>query len=190
MQRIASTTLLVALALVQGCGGGDGEGPPATAGEPLASSPAPTDTPAPSASQATGIRLSKEHSSVRAPAGWKRGHALVSDERDADGPDGLSYLSLSEIEAFGSTMDARELGRTRVHSSVFPNPPKLLPVAELDGRPAYHVAGFVTPHRYVEEFGAITDDRIVSVLFSFDKRVPESERERVVGEVVPTFRWK
>ena len=114
----------------------------------------------------------------------------VSDEQDADSPDHLSYITLAEIEAFGSAMSAAELGRTRVGSGVSPRAPKLLPEAELDGAPVYHVAGFVSADQYLEEFGAIRNDRIVTLTFSFNRQVPPSEREDVVARVLPTFRWK
>jgi hypothetical protein len=183
MRRLAVLAGLAALALVSGCGGTDDAPPPA------ASSPSESTT-SPTADVASGLRLTKPDATVVAPEGWTKGRALVSDEVAADSPDGLSYLTLAEIEAFGSTQGAEELGHTRVESSLFKTPPKLLPVTELDGVPVYHVAGFVTADRYLEEFGAIRNDRIVTLAFSFNEKVPAAERAQVVEQVLPTFEWR
>lgn len=189
MRRIAVPAALAALTLAAGCGGGDETTDPPTS--PTASSPgAPASSASASADVATGIELVKQDATVVAPEGWTKARSLVSDEVGADSPDNLSFMTLSEIEAFGSTQSAEELGHTRVESSLFKTPPKLLPVTELDGVEVYHVAGFVTSDRYVEEFGAIRNDRIVSLAFSFNEKVPASERKRVVAQVLPTFSWK
>src|SRR4051794_27952380 len=177
MRRVAAPALLVAIALVSGCGG---DHPATTSATPTSEESSP-GSPHPSADVASGIRLSRPNSAVTAPEGWTHGRRLVSDEDDADSPDHLSYLSLAEIEAFGSTMSAAELGRTRVESSVSPRPPRQLPEAELDGAPVYHVAGFVSADQYLEEFGAIRNDRVVTLTFSFNRQVPASEREDVVA---------
>lgn len=188
MRRVAVPALVVVLAAAAGCGGSDD---PAPAPSPTASGSTPaSEGSSPGGDAATGLRLDRPNSSVVVPEGWVKGRKQSSDAESADSPDHLAYVTLSEIEAFGSTADAEELGRTRVRSSIDPKPPKLMPVTELDGRPAYHVAGYVTDEQYIEEYGAISNDRIVSLLFAFNKRVPEQDRQDVIDQVLPTFRWK
>ena len=186
MRRIAVPAALAALALVSGCGGSDAPSP--------APSPSPSASTSPSdpgsSPGATGVRLTQPNSTVVAPEGWTRGRRIVSGETSADRPDHLAWVSLGEIEAFGSDQDAEQLGHTRIASDPSPRKPKLLPVAELDGRPAYHVAGWVGGSRYLDEYGAIWNDRIVSLVFSFNEKVPAAERRETVDQVLPTFAWK
>lgn len=187
MQRAAVPVLLLALGLgpLAGCSGSD-----ETSATPAAPRAPATSGASGSAHAATGIRLSKPEATVLAPEGWTRGRQLSSDEEAAEDPDSISFLTLSEIEAFGATLGADELGRTRIESSVLPRSLTVLPVAELDGVPVYHVAGFVSAERYLEEYGAIRNDRIVSLQLSFDREVSPADRRAVVDQVLPTFRWR
>ncbi|GAA1142313.1 hypothetical protein [Nocardioides aquiterrae] len=188
MRRTAVPAALAALALLAGCGGSDD---PAPTPAPSSGSTDPSGSASsPSADVATGIRLTQPNSTVVAPEAWTRGRTIVSGETSADSPDHLAWVSLGEIEAFGSDQDAEQLGHTRIASDPSPRKPKLLPVAELDGRPAYHVAGWVGGSRYIDEYGAIWNDRIVSLVFSFNEKVPAAERTQVVEQVLPTFQWK
>jgi hypothetical protein len=192
MRRTAVPAALAALALVSGCGGSDDPSPaPTTPTTTVATSPSSSGSEtSPGADAATGIRLTMRNSSVRAPETWTEGRDLTRYEVSADSPDTLSFITLGEIDAFGSTSDAAQLGRTRIASNIDEKPPKLLPVTELDGMPVYHVAGFVNDEEYLEEFGAIANDRIVTLTFSFNRRVPVTERKQVVAEVLPTFAWR
>ena len=56
--------------------------------------------------------------------------------------------------------------------------------------PVYHVAGLVNDEQYLEEYGAIRDDRIVTLTFSFNTRFPAGRRQQVVEQVLATFRWR
>ncbi|WP_395656939.1 hypothetical protein [Nocardioides sp.] len=180
-------SLVLAAGLLTGCSGSDD--PPSTAASSPSggsSSASPTDD----ASTASGPALTLPHSTVSAPAGWKDTRQIVRGKVAVRSADSASFISLGEIEAFGSTAGPEELGRNRLAAEVSPRKPELLAPATLDGVPAYHVAGFVSEREYLEEYGAIRDDRIVTLTFSFDKSVPEEERRAVVDEVLPTFRWR
>jgi hypothetical protein len=188
MRRIAVPAGLVALALLSGCGGSDpGPAPAPPSTTDASSSDGGTS---PTADVATGIRLTQPNSTVVAPEKWTRGRTIVSGETSADRPDHLAWMSLGEIEAFGSDQDAEQLGRTRIASAVGGKKPKLLPVTELDGRPVYHVAGWVDRTRFIDEYGAIWNDRIVSLVFSFNEKVPVADRKEIVDQVLPTFEWR
>lgn len=190
MRRTSILALPLVLALAQGCGGSDSdpaptgpESPTASVSESTSPSPSPTDV-------ATGIRLTMPNSTVRAPEGWVEGKEFTRNEEGADSPDSLSWISLGEIDAFGSQRSAEELARVRIEANLYPKAPKVLPVTELAGTPAYHIAGFVSDQQYIEEFGTIARDRIVTLTFSFNEKVPASERKRVVAQVLPTFEWR
>ena len=191
MRRTAVPAALAALALLTGCGGSDDPdpAPPPSSTGSTGSTPSGSAS-SPSADVATGIRLQQPNSTVVAPEGWVRGRTIVSGETSAHRPDHLSWVSLGEIEAFGSDQDAEQLGHTRVESELGGRKPKLLPVTELDGRPVYHVAGWVDPTRFIDEYGAIWNDRIVSLVFSFNDKVSVAERKQIVEQVLPTFEWK
>lgn len=188
MRRVVVPVVLGTLALLAGCGGSADPAPAPAPSSPSGSSVSPSVSP--STGVASGVDLVRPHSTVTAPSGWTRGRAISSDATAADSPDRLAYVELAEIEAFGSTMGAAELGRTRISSSIDARPPKLLPVAELDGVPVYHVAGLVNDEQYLEEYGAIRDDRIVTLTFSFNTRFPAGRRQQVVEQVLATFRWR
>ena len=44
--------------------------------------------------------------------------------------------------------------------------------------------------RYLEEYGAIRNDRIVSLQLSFETQVSPADRQAVIDQVLPTFRWR
>lgn len=191
MRRTSILALLLVLALAQGCGGSDSDPATPSPGSPTASvSESASSSPSPTADVATGIRLSMPNSTVRAPEGWTHGKDFTRNEEGANSPDSLSWIALGEIDAFGVQRSADELAQVRIEANLYPKAPKVLPVSELAGTPAYHVAGFVSDQQYIEEFGTIARDRIVTLTFSFNEKVPASERKQVVEQVLPTFAWK
>lgn len=191
MRTLATFALLLPLALATGCGGDEPGAGPTPSSTTSTASASPGDTPDPSPSDvASGLRVSMPNSSLRAPEGWVRGADLTRYEDEAESPDHLSYVTLGETPAFGSTADAKTLGDHRMTSNVYPRKPRRLPETTLDGVQVYHVAGQLTHDQYIEEYGAIVDDSIVTVTFSFNRTVSESARDQVMAEVLPTFHWK
>lgn len=199
MPRIAATTLLLVAVLASGtaCGGDSN----ADAGaEPGASGPAsasvttsvePGDVPSrPAVEPAAGVRLALPLSTVRAPEGWTRPEKIVRTQVDAGDDDTSSIISLGEAEAFGSTMSADELADASIESSFYSRKPRKLPLVELDGVEAYHLAGKVERSTYLEEFGVIVDDQIVTLGFDFSLEVSPAERREIVDSVVASFRWR
>ncbi len=200
MPRIAITATLVAVLALGACSDGSDEpdaGPsspaaPGTSGSPSSSSPGDpaSEEPSSDVEPATGVRLQMPLSSVRAPADWQRSDFPVDTLTGAGDDDTSSLLSLGEIDAFGGTPSASELGDTALTTNPYRFDPKKLPETELDGVEVYHLAGKILPLTYLEEFGAVVDDRIVTLRFEFSSEVTPAERREVVDAVTASFAWK
>ena len=199
----ASSAALAVLLLGSACSGSDDPGgsPSPSSASPTGSdtaSPEPTDSTEPTGSAdpsvdaATGATLELPHSRVRIPADWKRMSRLVRTQQDAKDPDSASLLSLAEINAFGSTNSADELVKSvlRVTRGTYPLTPKRLPNVVVDGVEMYHLSGKIQPLRWLEEYGAIFSDRIVTLGFEFSPDVSPAERQQVVASVLATFEWR
>jgi hypothetical protein len=190
----AATALVAALALSAGCSGGsdDPVADPSGSGT-TTSAPNSTD---PSASESTtgvelasGITLTLAHSSVQAPEGWKRSPDIVGTMVGASDTETHSQMSLGEIDAFGQTPDPDALADTAIAAGPYPTKPKKQPTTELDGVEVYHLAGQVQPRNYLEEFGAVVDDRIVTLTFQFSPQYSPEQRQEIVDSVTATFGW-
>lgn len=185
--------LLVVALSVAACGGSDDPGatePTSSATTPSAPSSSPTDEPTETVTAATGDLLNLPHASVRVPDGWtKLGNSLF-DQRDAGDDDSTSLITLGEIESFGGQVDPDQLARSAIRTSPFPIDPKVLPTVEVDGVEMYHLAGKVDRNAYLEDFGAVVDDTIVSLSFDFETSIAPAERQQVVDAVLASFRWK
>ncbi len=203
----ASSAALAVLLLGSACSGSDDPGgsPSPSSASPTGSdtaSPEPTDSTGPTGSAdpsagpatdpATGATLELPHSRVRIPSDWKRMSRLVRTQQDAKDPGSASLLSLAEINAFGSTNSADELVKSvlRVTRGTYPLTPKRLPNVVVDGVEMYHLSGKIQPLRWLEEYGAIFSDRIVTLGFEFSPDVSPAERQQVVASVLATFEWR
>ena len=198
MRRTAVATALAAvLALGTACSdGSDGPeadpSPSATTSAPSPSDPTsepPTDEPTTDVEPATGITLTLAHSTVNAPDGWKRSDDIVRTMVGAEDPESVTSVALGEIDAFGQTPDADALADIAIAAGEYPTEPKKLPATELDGVEVYHLAGKVQPLNYLEEFGAVVGDRIVTLTFEFSPAYSPEQRQEVVDSVTATFRW-
>lgn len=196
----ASSAALAVLLLGSACSGSDDPGgsPAPSSASPTGSdteSPEPTDSTEPTGSAepaATGATLELPHSRVRIPADWKRMSRLVRTQQDAEDPGSASLLSLAEIDAFGSANSAEELVKSvlRVTKGTYPLTPRRLPNVVVDGVEMYHLSGKIQPLRWLEEYGAIVSDRIVTLGFEFSPDVSPAERQHVVDSVLATFEWR
>ena len=163
---------------------------PSRAGACASAGPATDDPTAGAVAPATGVRLTMPRATVRAPRGWTRSPALVSDQTDAEDDDTASAMTLAETQAFGSTAGADELADIARASNLDPMIPRKLPAVELDGVEVYHLAGKVQRLNYLEEFGAVVDDRIVTLSFQLSPEITPTERREIVDSVLATFRWR
>ncbi len=196
----ASTAVLVVIALAGACSAGDDPGTgPAPTSAPTSGSPSETGpgSPGPTATGGTGVApatgpvLRMPHSSVRIPSGWRTESQLVPTQRDASDQDTVSIMKLGEINAFGRTFGADAAAETalRVIKRIYPLQPKRLPNVEVDGTEMYHLSGRIQPLNWLEEYGAVVDDRIVTLTFQFSPEVSAGERREIADSVLATFRW-
>jgi hypothetical protein len=183
--------LLVALS-ASACGGSDDPGPqePRASTAPATTSTTPSAPSSSAAPAATGPTLSLAHASVRIPDGWSKLDNSLYDQRDAGDDDSSSLISLGEIDAFGGQTDPDELGRSVIRTNPYPRDPQLLPVVVVDGVEMYHLAGKIHKNAYLEDFGAVVDDTIVSLSFTFSLEISPAERQQVVDSVLASYRWK
>lgn len=189
-RSVVPALLLVALSAAA-CGGSDDPQPQ----EPASSTPtsASTSPSAPTSSAtpaAAGPLLDLPHASVHAPDGWKKLDDLVSTQRDAGDDDSFSSVTLGEVDAFGGQTDPDELAKSAIRTSPYPTDPKVLDTVEVDGVEMYHLAGKVDKHAYLEAYGAVVDDTIVSLSFTFATWIEPAERQETVDSVLASYRWK
>jgi hypothetical protein len=194
--RTAVPALLVAvLALGTACGGSDDpEAQPTDSptSSPTTESTAPTEEPTETegtAAPATGPALELPLSSVNAPEDWKVLDQLVEFQKDAGDDDTSSSITLSEIEAFSGYVSPEQLVKSWFKTSPYPLKPKVQPNVEIDDVEFYHLAGDVMKLNYLEEFGAVVQDKIVTVVFQFSPEVSPTERQEVVDSVMETFEF-
>lgn len=199
-RRTAGSLALAAALALGGCSGGDdGSEPEAsdggttgstTAGTPSQSSQSPGDDTTPSVKPATGDTLRMPHSMVRVPVDWHADPRIVPTQRDAGDDDTSSTISLGEINAFGATLSPDQLARNWFRSTIYPLKPRKLPTVEVDGVEMYHLSGKIQPLTWLEEYGAVVDDRIVTLTFQFSPEVRPAQRDRIAESVLATFRWR
>ena len=197
--RTAVPALLVAvLALGTACGGSDEpESQPTDepTSSPTSETTAPTDEPTDptetegSVAPATGPVLKMPLSSINAPQGWKVLDQLVEFQKDAGDDDTSSLITLSEIDAFRGYAPPEELVKAWFKTSPYPLKPKVQPNVVIDDVEFYHLAGDVMKLDYLEEFGAVVQDKIVTVVFHFSPEVAPPERQEIIDSVIETFEF-
>jgi hypothetical protein len=188
--RTALSTLVAVLALgLPACGGGDSADP--TAATPTASAAA-TPTPAPTISPATGLKLSEEHSVLRAPEGWvKRQEPLVPWASAIDGPrrgDAIILADHVSLAGPDATIDslARSAVRVRAKGSKY----KRLPDVDLDGSRA-SLMRFTDPGFPDLLYQVTTLRNGYSIDIDITLNLKTRRRHlQVVKSVVDSFHWK
>lgn len=190
MRRTTGSLALVAALALAGCSGGDGRttGSTGPTGDPTTG--APSGPGSPSVEPATGPTLRLPHTEVRVPADWHVERQLVPSERAAGDGDTSSTISLGEINAFGSTPSPDRLATRWYRSSIYPLKPRKLPSVDVDGVEMYHLSGKVQPLNWLEQYGAVVDDRIVTLSLEFSPEVTPAGRDRIRDAVLATFHWR
>jgi hypothetical protein len=188
VSRIAvSAALAAVLVLGAACGNDDASADPSPEASSSSASASPTATVEPAAGPALNI----PRATVRVPKGWYLTPRIVPEQADA-GNDSYSFssISLAQIDSFDPSLNADELADNWLDSNSYPQDPQELPLTELDGVEVYHLAGMVQKHLYLEEFGAQTAGKVVSLAFMFSPVASPEERQEIIDSVLATFQWK
>lgn len=200
--RLGSLTVCAVLTLAAGCSGGDpGAGPGASGSEGTSeatsegtapASEEPTSEPsaepsAPAVEPASGPDLSQRTFTVRAPQGWEL--TREGDPFTAQATDGLSAISVTEIEDFGDgVLSIDQQAQIALESGPYLQDPKILDPVEIDGREWYHLSGPTDRVRHLDAFGTSEDGTSYSVDISLNRElVTPAQREDVVASVLASI---
>jgi hypothetical protein len=191
-QLTAGAVALLALSL-GACSDDDPDDPTP---EPTAStSPSPTaststsESTEPSVTPASGLLLDTGSATVNLPEGWKdnkNGYPNTYSGSPAKST-GIQLITVVDLAgASGYSLD----DRARDAMAQLPGS-KLTrkPDVELDGVPAYHIAGTAPVRGPYEEVGTGSHGRAISISFSLNDYTA-AERREIVDSVIASFRWK
>ena len=140
---------------------------------------------------ATGPLLKLKSAQVRVPVGWKSTGWMLDVQLAAMSPAGET-IAVYENEHLGSsstTLD--DLVAVRRDDYRRDNM-KRLPDAELDGQPAFHLAGWTGSDRdrWREDLGTVRDGWYVVVSFMLDRDDSLKADPDIVQSVLATFEWR
>lgn len=205
MNRLTGTTAGYGLALVlllSGCGGGSdaSEGP----ADPTSSSPSDSagdsagsdatagETPgASTVKPATGPLLKAKHATMNAPTGYRRQPDLVQFETSAAGTQlgSIDVVTLGEMP-WGNDENMDEAVRLTYKTWADGPRPKRLADVDLDGVPAFHVAGPSGKYQALEEYGALYEGDLVYFTFALDNINSAAKRRAAIESSLATVRWR
>ena len=205
MNRLTGTAVGCGLALVlllSGCGGGSdasaGPTDPASSSSDAADSPssAPSTDESPSSTPtvvpATGPLLKQEHATMNAPTGYRRQPDMVPFETSAGSKQlgSIDVVSLSQMP-WGDDANLDEAVRLTIKTSWPDGPrPKRLEDVDLDGVPAFHLAGPAGEYKVLEEYGALYDGDLVHFTFVLDNINSKAKRRAAIESALATVRWR
>jgi hypothetical protein len=201
--------LLLAAALLSGCGGDDGKdagadasdettsGSPTDPGSSSTSPPESTDFGAP----ATGVAVTGTGYSYRLPAGWvDTSKQLKARQKTVDSagsakpaaPGFVDNINVGFDSAPGATLD--QLQQTvPLQLSTLVKKVETLPLVGVDGVGAIHHRGpaeLGDDKYFLEQFVTLDENGDITIItFSLGRDMPARERDRLVGSVMATWRW-
>jgi hypothetical protein len=190
---LAAGTLAV-LALALGACTDEDPGEPKV--EPTTSSSvSPTDSTTPSESteptvaSATGPVLDTASATINLPEGWKDNQNGFPNTYSGSPRSGAAVRLITIVDLASSTSGysidklAQEM-QTAVPGSKLNRQPDV----ELDGSPAYHLAGTAPVDGRYEEVGTNANGRAITISFSLNGYTA-AERREIVDSVIASFRW-
>ncbi|WP_121256148.1 hypothetical protein [Nocardioides ferulae] len=116
---------------------------------------------------------------------------MLDVQVDAGGPEG-ELISLFDNVHFGADSDTLDdLVAVRI-DDYRRDEVQRMPDVELDGHPAYHLAGWSgsDPDRRVEEFGTVHDGRFVVLTLGLQRGASLRSDPDIVASVLATFEWR
>ncbi|WP_198016941.1 hypothetical protein [Nocardioides sp. CF8] len=192
--RLALASLMCVAGLAA-CGGDDDAGadpadPSTTSTESTeASTQSASESPSPSVAPATGPRIAVRGVRANAPEGWVAtpAYAVMSGAAPRDAI-GTTVYVFRFPNSGQLTLDG--LGEESRRSGGWKFPLKRLDDLELDGQPAFHVAGKSNPGEHVERFGAILNDDRLTVTFEFLNGEDKATRDEIIASVLATVDYR
>ena len=161
----------------------------ATASSP-AGSASPSESTEPSTSPATGPALDAGSATINLPDGWTPKATGLPNIYNGTATHGADLRLISVLDLESSSVGYSLGARARDALSAVPGA-KLTrqPDVELDGSPAYHVAGTAPVRGNYEVVGTGDHGRGISISFNLNGYTA-AERREIVDSVVASFRWK
>jgi hypothetical protein len=194
----AVAPLAVALAIVLaialgGCSDDGSDDPTPAPASSTASSPtdstSPSESTDPSVEPASGLLLDTGSATFNLPEGWKDNKNGYPNTFSGSPEKSFDIRLITAIDlpaASGYTLDERaQDAMTQLPGSKLTRKPDI----ELDGVPAYHIAGTAPVRGPYEEMGTGYEGRAFSISFSLNG-LTASERREIVDSVIASFRWK
>ncbi|WP_126688278.1 hypothetical protein [Nocardioides ferulae] len=202
LRMLGAASALLVLTLAAGCGddgSSESTGPnsPAPssssegAAEPSPSGSEPASESGSSVTPASGPLLTQPSARLRAPEGWESLGRMLDVQVDAGSPRGelISFFDNTHWGAATDTLDD-------VVAASLPNyrndDVERQPDVQLDGQPAYHLAGWsgTDPDRRLEEIGTVREGRLVTVKFRLERDAALRTDPDIVASVLATFEWR
>jgi hypothetical protein len=187
---LAAGVLGLTIVLV-GCGSSADtpEDPDASESGAPSTTTTPSETSTPTVAPATGPEIAVRGLRANAPEGWeaKRPYAVMSAAVPV-GSIGTTVYVFRFPNSGLLTLDG--LARASSRESGWTSRMKRLDDVDLDGQPAFHLAGKVNPGEYLERFGAILNDDRLTLTFEFLNGEDEATRDEIIASVLPTVDFR
>lgn len=186
------SALALSIALT-GCGS-DGNEPAADPSAAPSVTESTTQTPTetastPTVAPATGPQIAVRGLRANAPEGWeaKRPYAVMSAAVPV-GAIGTTVYVFRFPNSGLLTLDG--LAKASWGQTAWKSRMKRLADVELDGQPAFHLAGNVNPGEYLERFGAILNDDRLTLTFEFENGEDKATRDELIASVLATVDFR
>jgi hypothetical protein len=212
LPRLAATALVATLVLA-GCGNDDpdaassGDAATSSASESTSESASETPSEEPSVNEAPKAQLKGDMVgkgyAYDLPEGWtdttKQARQLQATidtaAAEKEPADGFSdNLNVGYQAGSSATLDQLEASvPSQLANLVKKGDLEVLPRTEVGGVEAIHhraPAKLGATEYFLEQFAAVTDDGDVAIItFSFSRKVPEAERDKVISTVIDSWQW-
>lgn len=195
----ALTLTLVIGGILTGCSDSDGDapGPVATSSGAATSSdgasPDGAETPSTPASSsvapAAGVVVAQPELRLHAPDGWKKSKQLVRTMSSATSKDSKQGVSITSLPAFGTKTLHEQAQRSLGGYSASASTMKEKKPVEIAGQEMFHLAGTPDGYRYLDFFGTIRADHIISIQIDVLKDYPVDRRQQLVAEILASVEW-
>ena len=151
----------------------------------------PTASAEPSVEPASGPLLDAGSATINLPEGWKdNGNDLPNTYSGSDKKGG-AHTRLITVVDLASINSGYSIAKQARHAlTLFPGAKLTVqPPVELDGEPAYHVAGTERLRGQYDEVGLDSHGRELSIGFGLNGYT-DAERQEIIDSVIASFHWK